>query len=623
MSQHIKLEENNGCCKIRQNAADDATASSRRYLLWLSLLGVVAFGIVAVTVAALLRARDRAIVGEALAESVAQLRASRDFLQAVIDGSSDPIHAKDLEGRFVLVNRRVAHAFGVEPEAMIGKRDHDFTDPQIADKFAGMDRAVIATGEPQIAEEEVVNHGERRVYHSVKTPWFENGAIVGTIGISRDITDRKRAEEALQLSNDQLEMRIAARTAELQRALDGLQTEVRQRAAVEAQVRQLQKAESIGQLTGGIAHDFNNMLSIVIGSLDLAKRRLRGDEDPKVAMLIGNAEEGATRAAALTARLLAFARQQPLAPEPIDTNQLVGTISELLRRTLGELQIETVLAGGLWRSYADAAQLENALVNLAVNARDAMPDGGKLTIETANSHLDDAYAQTNPDVVPGQYVVICVSDTGSGMPPEVIERAFDPFYTTKAVGKGTGLGLSQVFGYAKQSGGHVKIYSEVGHGTTVKIYLPRYFGAGEAVPKRIAADIAGGSADEVLLVVEDDPKVLGMSSEMLRELGYTVLIAGSAKVALELLGSRPDVTLLFTDIVMPHMNGRKLAEAAVLLRPDLRILYTTGYTRNAVVHNGMLDFGVAFLPKPYTYEQMARKVRAVLDGDGVNRAEPK
>ncbi len=402
---------------------------------------------------------------------------------------------------------------------------------------------------------------------------------------------------------------------------EALRREIDAREIAEGQVRQMQKMESIGQLTGGIAHDFNNMLAIVIGSLDLAKRRIEADPD-RAGKCIDNAREGAERAAALTARLLAFSRQQPLAPVALDANRLVGGMSELLRRTLGEqVAVETVLAGGLWRTYSDPGQLENAILNLAVNARDAMADGGKLTIETNNAHLDDAYARAQNEVEPGQYVSICVSDTGTGMSSATIERAFDPFFTTKEVGKGTGLGLSQVFGFVKQSGGHVAIYSEPGEGTTVKLYLPRFAGAAAAAVERAEAPLPlpEGRADEIILVVEDEQRVRHFSVDALRELGYTAISAGNAAEALTLLSDNPAISLLFTDIVMPEMNGRRLADEARARRPELKILYTTGYTRNAVVHNGMLDAGVAFLPKPFTIAQLAIKVREVLDGAGVNR----
>jgi signal transduction histidine kinase/CheY-like chemotaxis protein len=395
-----------------------------------------------------------------------------------------------------------------------------------------------------------------------------------------------------------------------------LHAEAASRQSAEAQVRQMHKMESIGQLTGGIAHDFNNMLAIVIGSLDLAKRRL--DSDPRKAEAnIDAAMQGAERAAQLTARLLAFSRQQPLAPQALDANRLVGGMSELLRRTIGEtIRFETVLAGGLWPAYIDPGQLESTLINLCVNGRDAMPDGGRLTVETGNAHLDEAYAASHAEVKAGQYVVISVTDTGAGMPADVIERAFDPFYTTKGVGKGTGLGLSQVYGFVKQSGGHVKIYSEPGVGTTVKLYLPRHFGVATAPGvEQLAGELPRARDGEVVMVVEDEERVRHLSVDTLRELGYAVIHAEGPLEALDLLASNPRVDLLFTDIVMPEMDGRKLAERAVAARPGLKVLYTTGYTRNAIVHNGVLDHDVHFIAKPFTIAQLAAKVRQVIDAD--------
>jgi signal transduction histidine kinase/CheY-like chemotaxis protein len=424
---------------------------------------------------------------------------------------------------------------------------------------------------------------------------------------------KQQSEARLMGLNAELEARVAERTAQLE-------AEAAERREAEATIRQMQKMESIGQLTGGIAHDFNNMLAIVTGSLDMARRRLKGTEDPKVGQSIDNAAEGARRAAILTQRLLAFSRQQPLEPQALDANRLVSSMSELLGRTLGEnIAVETVLGGGLWLCFADPAQLENALVNLAVNARDAMaPDelagGGRLTIETANAHLDAAYAAAHADVRPGQYVMLGVTDTGIGMSQAVIERAFDPFYTTKGPGHGTGLGLSQVFGYVKQSGGHVKIYSEPGQGTTVRLYLPRHLGpAGTGTEARLPADATPrGSPETIILVVEDEEQVRVMTVEALRELGYTVVHAHDAEAALVRLTALERIDLLFTDIVMPGMNGRQLAERVLAERPETRVLYTTGYTRNAVVHNGMLDAGVAFLAKPFTLDLLARKVAEVV-----------
>jgi len=437
-----------------------------------------------------------------------------------------------------------------------------------------------------------------------------------TQGMLEALESKQKTEDDLRALTVSLDRRVAERT-------DALQKEMQGREAAQAQLRQLQKMESIGQLTGGIAHDFNNMLAIIIGSLDLAKRKLDSDDKDRARQYIDNAAEGAQRAALLTARLLAFSRQQPLVPQTLDANKLVSGMSELLRRTIGEqIYVETVLAGGLWQAFADPSQLENAIVNLAVNARDAMPLGGKLTIETANSDLDDHYARTHHEVSAGQYVLISVTDSGCGMPPDVIERAFDPFYTTKGVGKGTGLGLSQVFGFVKQSGGHVKIYSEIGHGTAVKIYLPRHRNPvtlQEESGQELLA-LPQGRGDIVVLVVEDENQVRRFSVDALRDLGFTVIQAADGNQALALLASQPRVDLLFTDIVMPEMNGRMLADKAREHWPQIKILFTTGYTRNAVVHNGMLDPGVAFLPKPFTVKQLAVKMEDVLAGRGANRA---
>jgi signal transduction histidine kinase/ActR/RegA family two-component response regulator len=410
--------------------------------------------------------------------------------------------------------------------------------------------------------------------------------------------------------------------ANLREAHDGLKTanakllqQAEERERIADQLRHSQKMEAVGQLTGGIAHDFNNMLTIIIGSLGLLKRRIETGATKDLLQLINNGLEGAERAANLTARLLAFSRQQPLAPAPIDPNKFISGLFELLQRTLGEaIHVETVLAGGLWRTHADANQLENVLINLCINARDAMPEGGKLTLETGNAYLDDAYAAAHFEVTPGQYVQISVSDTGCGMPPEIIAKVFEPFFTTKAIGKGTGLGLAQVFGFVKQSGGHVKIYSEISQGTSVKLYLPRFRGNGDLQPIHRSSTLnAMADSLESVLLVEDEESVRQVSIAYLSELGYTVYAADGAAQALQILDATPDVDLLFTDVVMPDINGRKLAEEAVRRNPKLKVLYTTGYTRNAIVHNGMLDPGVQLLGKPYTLDQLAAKLREVLD----------
>jgi two-component system, NtrC family, sensor kinase len=396
-----------------------------------------------------------------------------------------------------------------------------------------------------------------------------------------------------------------------------LYAEIDQRLELEETLRQAQRLDVIGHLTGGVAHDFNNLLTIILGNLEVAKRQLEQWTDAahfKLSRRIENAMHGAARAAALTKRLLAFARRTPLNPVPLDVNRLLNGMSEFLHRALGEqISLEIVGAAGLWPVEADAAELEAALLNLAVNARDAMPEGGKLTVETSNAYLDDAYCRQQPDVRPGQYVLIAVSDTGAGMPREVVERAFEPFFTTKDSGQGTGLGLSQVYGFVKQSGGNVKIYSEPGEGATVKMYLPRY--VGELTPSReIKTESRRGHSGECVLVVEDDADVRNYVVETLGTLGYDVLEAPGADEALRLFDQHKSVNLLLTDVVMPGKNGRKLADEARQRNPLLRVLYMTGYSRNAIVHQGRLDPGVDLIQKPLTHEQLATAVRKVLDG---------
>jgi len=427
-----------------------------------------------------------------------------------------------------------------------------------------------------------------------------------------------RRSRDLAMLNATLEDQVVARTTQLSEANALLREEIARREQSEAQLRQSQKMEAVGQLTGGIAHDFNNMLAVVLSSLHLLRRRLRKG-DTNLEEYIDSAASGAERAANLVRRLLTFSRQHPMSPETVDVNKLIAGIEDVLRRTILEtIQIEMVRAGGLWRTLVDVNGLESVIVNLAVNARDAMPDGGKLTIETANAYLDEAYAAAHEDVEAGQYVMIALTDTGSGMARDVCSRAFEPFFTTKPAGSGTGLGLSQVYGFIKQSGGHVKIYSEVGVGTSVKLYLPRIAQAAEAEPEVHAAarrTIRARGSRQLVLVVEDDPDVRKLTVDMLRELNYETLAAGDSAAALELLDSHSDIALLFTDVVMPVMNGRKLADEAMGRRPDLKVLFTTGYTRNAIVHNGVLDEGVHLIVKPFTLEGLAAKLTDVFDQD--------
>ena len=391
--------------------------------------------------------------------------------------------------------------------------------------------------------------------------------------------------------------------------------QIAERERVEAALRQSQKMEAIGRLTGGIAHDFNNMLAVILGSLDLLVRRFP-EADPRLIRLADAAREGANRAAALTQLLLAFSRLTPLKPGSVDVGRAMTDVAELLRRTLGEsIVVEVVNAGGLWGAQIDLAQLETAIVNLAINARDAMPDGGKLTIESANTYHDRAYTAEEPDVVPGQYVMVAITDTGSGMPPQVLSQVFEPFFTTKPAGLGTGLGLSQVHGFIKQSGGHVRIYSEVGVGTTVKLYLPRSLVEPER-PVKLTKAASHGKArarrDVTVLLAEDEAGVRAFATEALTELGYDVLPAADADEALRTLDDHPEVGLLLTDVIMPDVNGRGLANEVLRRRPDLKVVFMTGYTQNAIVHNGMLDPGTRLVTKPFTVTQLESELEAAL-----------
>jgi signal transduction histidine kinase/ActR/RegA family two-component response regulator len=522
------------------------------------------------------------------------------------------------EHRFTMVNE--AYRTLVAGRDVVGRTVAVALPEVVGQGFVGLLDQVYVSGEPHIGRGAPVNlqHGPdgvlaERYLDFIYQPIVADGATTGIFIQGHDVTEqhetekairaevaeRLRAEEALRVLNNTLEQRV--------------HDEVSARSKVEEQLRQVQKMEAVGQLTGGIAHDFNNMLAVIMGGLNLLQRKLaRGETD--VERFVEGAIDGAQRAATLTQRLLAFSRQQPLSPEPLIINKLVAGMSELLDRTLGEqIKVETVLAAGLWQVMADPAQLENAILNLAVNARDAMPDGGRLTIETMNAFVDDAYAQEYA-IEAGQYVLIAVADTGAGMAPEVIAKAFDPFFTTKGAGKGTGLGLSQVYGFVRQSGGHVKIYSELGVGTSVKIYLPRLYGEAAATEqaKRLAT-IHRGLRSEIILVVEDEERVRALSVEALKELGYGVVEASGPSHALRMLDEGQQVTLLFTDVVMPDMSGRQLADHALGKRPNLKVLYTTGYTRNAIVHNGMLDPGTNLLTKPFSIEELAAKVRKILD----------
>jgi len=510
-------------------------------------------------------------------------RRYRRLVEAVVDYA---IFQLDPSGNVATWNPGAERIKGYRPEEIIGRHFSAFYTPED-----------LEIGVPKLALREAAEKGRfeaegwrlrkdgTRFWASVVIDRItdESGTIIGFAKVTRDLTERKQAQDELQRVQEQL---VAS-----------------------------QKLEAVGQLSGGIAHDFNNLLMIVLGNLENAERNSRNVGGPNLHRALANAKRGAQRAAALTSRLLAFSRRQALDPKPISLNSFLNGLEEFLQRTLGErIEVQTVGSAGLWQIEADVNHLESTIVNLAINARDAMPDGGKLTIEATNVSVDEDYSRANPELAAGQYVMISASDTGSGMTPEVLDHAFEPFFTTKEPGHGTGLGLSQVYGFVKQSGGHVKIYSEVGEGTSIKMYFPRY--AGSSQPSSEDADefVSEGDSVETILVVEDDADLRAYLSDVLRDLNYRILSAGSAQAALTiLLREDQHLDLLLTDVVMPGINGRELGRRAQQIRPKLKILYMTGYSRNAVVHQGRLDEGVDLLEKPVTQARLALKIRELLD----------
>jgi signal transduction histidine kinase/ActR/RegA family two-component response regulator len=440
-----------------------------------------------------------------------------------------------------------------------------------------------------------------------------NGAATGVFAEGSDVTEKVLAENALRALNSGLEARITERTRDVEDALERLRDESREREAAQEALRQAQKMEAVGQLTGGLAHDFNNLLAGITGSLELMQRRLKQGRHEDFERYIHVGQGAAKRAAALTHRLLAFSRRQTLDPKATDINRLVTGMEELIRRTIGpENQLEVVGAVGLWITRVDPHQLENALLNLCLNARDAMPGGGRLTIETANKWMDERAAKVR-DLPPGQYVSLCVTDTGAGMTPEVALRVFEPFFTTKPIGMGTGLGLSMVYGFARQSGGQVRVYSELGLGTTMCVYLPRHY-EGEAVDEPAAqVEEAPHPGAGTVLVVDDEPTVRALVIDVLGELGYRLLEADEGATGLALLQSNVPIDLLITDVGLPNgMNGRQLADAARASRPGLKVLFITGYAENAVVGNGHLDPGMEIMTKPFTLDALALRVQQML-----------
>ena len=506
-----------------------------------------------------------------------ELQNNSIFLDTVIESLPCLLVLKDAkDNRFVLLNRAGEELLGYKRSEYLGKNDYDFFPKEQADSFVARDHEVMHSGKAQIIAEEPITTRDKeiRLLRTTKVPILDKqGQPRYLLVFAEDITERK---------------------------------------AIEQQLRQAVKMEAVGQLTGGIAHDFNNLLGIIIGNLDLV---LEAKMDPKMNEMVQGALDGALRGAELVGRLLAFSRKQPLHPAIINLNDRLPHITAMLRRTLGEqIIVETRPGLELWKSYTDPSQIEEAILNLAINARDAMPRGGSLIVETTNARLDEDYAGRNVDVAPGDYVLLAVSDNGCGMSPAVIERVFEPFFTTKGVDKGTGLGLSMVYGFVKQSGGHIKIYSEPGHGTTVKIYLPRADGTEitEAQPKGTAPEAARGG--ELILVVEDNEGMRNVTLKQLHDLGYSTLEAENAKAALTILDRHPQIDLLFTDIVMPDgMTGIELAREASKRRPGLKILLTSGYTAHAMT-NGYHDIeGLELLSKPFRKVDLAKKLKRLLD----------
>jgi PAS domain S-box-containing protein len=514
-------------------------------------------------------------------------RRYRRLVEAVVDYA---IFQLDVNGIVASWNVGAQRIKGYTAAEIVGKHFSSFyTD---VDRIAGLPQQSLkkAASEGRYEAEgwRVRKDGTKFWASVVIDPIYDDDKkLIGFAKVTRDVTERYEAQRILKETQEQLAVS--------------------------------QKMDAVGQLSGGIAHDFNNLLMIVLGNLEIAQRQIKQLSGVgNLQRVLNNAMRGAQRAAALTSRLLAFARRQALNPRPLDVNKFITGAVEFMQRSLGEtIEIEAVGGAGLWKIEVDANFLESALVNLAVNARDAMPHGGKLSIEAANVFVDEGYARAVPELVPGQYVVICVTDTGTGMSHDVLNRAFEPFFTTKDLGQGTGLGLSQVYGFVKQSGGHVKIYSESGQGTTVKMYFPRLNAAAAEEEDPSQEPVAEGELTETILVVEDDRDLRTYLAEMLRHLNYRVITTSNAQSALTtLLQDNKRVDLLLTDIVMPGLNGRELGRRAQEMRPGLPVLYMTGYSRSAIVHQGRLEEGVEFVQKPVGQAQLAGRIRTLLDSRG-------
>jgi PAS domain S-box-containing protein len=515
-------------------------------------------------------------LNETLEQQVAERTRERDRLWRV---SEDFIGVANFDGYWVGINPAATAILGWSQEELLDMPIAALWHPDDVD-VTFTQRGQLIQGGPTVRFQNRYRHKDGSYRWLSWSSTAEDGFIYAT---GRDVTAEHEAADALRRTEEQL--------------------------------RQAQKMEAVGQLTGGIAHDFNNLLTGVIGSIDLMQRRIGQGRFNDIERYATSAMTSARRAAALTHRLLAFARRQPLDPKPVDINSLVRSMEDLFRRTTGEsIGLEIVAAAGLWPTFCDPHQLESALLNLVINARDAMPDGGAVTIETANAHLDHDYAGMR-DVTPGQYVCLAVTDTGTGMTPAVIARAFDPFFTTKPIGQGTGLGLSMVYGFARQSEGHARIYSEAGQGTTVKLYLPRYRGkVEEADGAAPGSERHAAQAGETVLVIEDELAVRELVLDVLSDLGYHALEAVDGPSGLKVLQSNARIDLLVTDVGLPGMNGRQVAEAARQVRPDLRVLFITGYAENAAITNGFLVPGMEMMTKPFAVDALAARIRDMIAG---------
>lgn len=546
--------------------------------------------------------------------SLRDLEESERRFRAVADAMPQLVWSARPDGTYDYYNRRCVEFAGGPPDEEGGSWKNMLHPDDRAHAKSAWGRALKSGG---LYETELRFRGADGEYY-----WFlaravpvrnADGEIERWFGSSTDISDIVEARNTLRRVNEQQERIVAERTAELADANVRLRDEISERARAEEQLRQAHKMEALGQLTGGVAHDFNNLLTVVIGNIEAIQRRLGANGDSVLRDYAGYAMQGGKRAAALTQRLLSFARGQPLEPQAVDVNKLISGMSELFVRTLGErVSMETVLSDGLWTTEVDPNQFESILLNLAANARDAMAEGGKFTVETAKTKLDKSFTEGHADLKPGEYILVSVRDTGAGMSKETLAHVFEPFFTTKPVGQGTGLGLSQLYGFIKQSGGHVSIESEIGKGTKVKLYLPRSQVDQSALVPKLHELLPEPPRQDTVLVVEDDEDVRRYAVGMLRELEYNVIEAGDGSAALRQLEVHPEIRFLFSDVGLPgDYNGRELAEEAIRRRPYLKVLFTTGYGLDGIIHEGRLDAGIQLITKPFTFDEFSEKIRKV------------